>query len=144
MIFRLCFKDYKFKPSIKAMKDFKEATGKDLWSSLVAYMGTFTNSRASDDSVADTMAKLAQVLDFTDAAILFYCLAVQENKALQLAEIEDACFHAGILPSQRADDMSEPYPFVLYRLALDVQKYHVEETLDEKKTLAASLLQAES
>ena len=137
MEFKLFYKSYNYKPSLSAVKQFKEATGNDLWSTLLRYMVAFTNSRKSGESVADTLSKLSDVVGFVESAQLFYCLAKQENKALTLSEIEDAMFHAGILPNQEDTDMCEPYPFVLYQIALDVITYH--GTLSsEKKPLAPS------
>ena len=124
MEFKLFYKSYDYKPSLKAMKQFKESTGKDLWATLLRFMVTFTNSRNGGDSVAELLEKLSGVVDFVDAAQLFYALAKQENKSITIDEIEDAMFHAGILPSHDEHDYSEPYPFVLYQVALEVQEYH--------------------
>ena len=124
MEFKLFYKTYNYKPSLKAMKQFKEATKKDLWSTLLKFMVTFSNSRNSGDSVAELLEKLSEVIDFIDAAQLFYALAKQENSTLTIDEVEDAMYHAGILPSTEEHDYSEPYPFVLYQVALEVQDYH--------------------
>lgn len=133
MHFKLCFKSYEYKPSLKSMKEFKEATGLDLWSSLAKYMVEFSKARLDGCSVSETLHRLAEVLDFVNCAQLFYCLAKQESKSLTINEIEDAMYNAGILPSERDDDMSEPYPFVMYALALQVQEYHNSLAKDLKK-----------
>ena len=135
MEFKLFYKSYDYKASINAVKQFKQATGEDLWSTLLRYMVTFTNSRKAGDSIADTLSKLSEVVGFVESAQLFYCLAKQESKTLTLDEIEDAMFHAGILPSQEEGDMCEPYPFVLYQIALDIITYH--STLSTEKKPSA-------
>lgn len=133
MEFRLCYKSYAFKPSLKAMKEFKEATGLDLWSSLTKYMVEFNKLKSDGFSVGYILHELSKVLDFVTAAQLFYCLAKQENSRLSIDEIEDAMFNVGILPSEREHDLSEPYPFVLYKLSVDIHEYHSQLVGDSKK-----------
>tara|TARA_R110002020_G_scaffold58268_1_gene159738 strand:+ start:874 stop:1278 length:405 start_codon:yes stop_codon:yes gene_type:complete len=133
MQFKLFFKSYNCKPSLGAMKAFKEATGLDMWASLSSYMGTFAVSVAEGVRTEVALERLAGVLDFVDASQLFYCIAKQANSALTIDEIEDAMFRCGILKSDRDSDMSEPYPFVLYKLALDVNDYHMQLAKDSKK-----------
>lgn len=131
MEFKLFYKSYNYKPSINAVKEFKLATGLDLWSTLLKYMITFTEVRKSGATTAELICKLSEVIGFTEAAQLFYIIAKQENKALTLSEVEDAMFHAGIAVSTEEHDLAEPYPFVLYKVAIDVITYH--QTLSEEK-----------
>ena len=132
MEFKLFYKVYSYKPNLRSIKQFKEATGLDLWSTLTDFMGVFIACRAEDVSVSDTMKRLAAVIGFVDAAQLFYCLAKQDT-ALTIDEIEDAMFHAGILPSDSETDLKEPYPFVIYQLCVDIHNYHAGLTKEEKK-----------
>lgn len=136
MHFKLAYKSYECKPSLAAMKSFKEATGLDLWSTLIRYMTVFVNASRTGETLDKTLAELSAVVDFVDAAQLFFCIAKQNNKSLTIDEIEDAMFHAGILKSDRADDMGEPYPFVMYQLALDVHNYHEQLAKTTKKSQA--------
>lgn len=133
MQFKLCYKSYDCKPSLGAMKAFKDATGLDMWSTLVRYMGTFTSSVAEGLPIEVALERLAGILDFVNSAQLFYCIAKQSNSVLTIDEIEDAMFHVGILKSERDSDMSEPYPFVMYKLALDVNEYHMQLAKETKK-----------
>ena len=137
MEFKLFYKSYDYKPSLAAIKQFKEATGLDLWASLIKYMVCFTESRKSGESIGDMMFKLSGVVDFVQASQLLYCMAKQSNSALSIDEIEDAMFHAGILPSETEGDLCEPYPIVIYKMALDVQEYH-SSLSKEKKPVAHS------
>jgi hypothetical protein len=133
MLFKLCYKSYDFKPSLAAMKQFKDATGLDLWTTLIRYMGSFSNSQSNGLSLADTLYELSNIIGFVDSAQLFFCVAKQSSKSITIEEIEDAMFHAGMLKSDRDSDMSEPYPFVLYQLALDVYEYHAQLSKNTKK-----------
>lgn len=137
MEFKLFYKNYTYKPNLKAIKQFKEATNLDLWSILTSFTGVFVKCRVDNLDATETMKRLADVIGFVDAAQLFYCLAKQDT-SLSIDEIEDAMFHCGILPSERSHDMSEPYPFVIYRLALDIHEYHTSLAKEEKKPLAHS------
>jgi hypothetical protein len=132
MDFKLFYKSYDYKPSLAAIKQFKEATGLDLWASLIKYMVCFTESRSSGDSIGDMIHKLSNVLDFVQSAQLFYCLAKQSNSKLNVDEIEDAMFHAGILPNSEETGLCEPYPIILYNIALDVQGYHASLATEKK------------
>ena len=132
MKFKLFYKEYEYKQNLKAIKQFKEATGLDLWSTLTSFMGVFLDCRSEDVSVSVTMKRLANIIGFVDAAQLFYCLAKQDS-SLSIDEIEDAMFHAGILSSDAEHDMREPYPFVIYQVCVDIHNYHAGLTKDEKK-----------
>ena len=137
MQFKLCYKSYDYKPSLRAIKEFKESTGLDLWATLSNFLGVYINCRTDGDAITTTISKLAKVIDFVEASQLFYCLAKQES-SVSIDEIEDGMFHAGILPSEREHDMSEPYPFVIYQICLDIQEYHSQLSKDVKKPQALS------
>ncbi len=137
MEFKLFYKSYSYKPCLRAIKEFKESTGLDLWATLTEYVGVFAKCRQDGVSVSETMSRLAKVVSFVESAQLFYCLAKQES-SVSIDEIEDAMFHAGILPSEREHDMGEPYPFVLYLVAAEIQEYHAQLTKNAKKPEAHS------
>tara|TARA_R110000868_G_scaffold162439_1_gene393699 strand:- start:37090 stop:37503 length:414 start_codon:yes stop_codon:yes gene_type:complete len=137
MQFKLCYKAYDYKPNLRAIKQFKEATGLDLWSTLTKFIGVYLQSRAEKIAMTDMLHRLSEVIDFVDAAQLFYCLAKQDS-SLTIDEIEDAMFHAGVLPSDRNHDMSEPYPFVIYMIGISVNEYHQQLAKDVKKPEAHS------
>lgn len=135
MRFRLFFKDYDCKFNLKSMKQFEEATGKDLWPSLMLYIHTFSVNQ--DQGTLVLIDKLSKVLTFSEAAHAFHCLASQCNSKVTIEEIEDAMFHAGIRPSERHDDMSEPWPLIMYRLCIDIDNYHT-KAIQAKKPAADS------
>ena len=132
MKFKLCYKEYEYKPSLKAIKEFKEATGLDMWGVLSKYLTVYLKCRTDNHSITDMLHELSTVMTFVDAAQLFYCLAKQSS-SVSIDEIEDAMFHAGILPTEADGDMGEPYPIILYMLALDVNKYHESVRAEVKK-----------
>ncbi len=140
MEFKLCYKTYEYKPSLAAMKKFKDTTGLDLWGICAKYMDTYTNSRngKNKDNIQETIHKLSNVLSFIDAAQFLYCIASQCSN-VTIDEIEDGMFHAGILPSEREHDMSEPYPFIIYLICTDIIVEHVKLAESKKKPTASSL-----
>lgn len=144
MEFKLFYKKYEYKPTLAAMRKFKDATGLDLWGTCAKYMDTYTNSRngKDQDSIQEAIYKLSKVLDFVNAAQFLYCLASQSSN-VTIEEIEDAMYHSGILPSEREHDMSEPYPFVIYLVCTDIILEHVKLAESKKKPIASSS-QAES
>ncbi|OEU76780.1 MAG: hypothetical protein BA864_05210 [Desulfuromonadales bacterium C00003093] len=130
MIIKLCYKEYEARLTLDAMKSFKSATGKDLWCSLLQFTECW---RTSDgDGALTRVRKLYEVMDFETASQLFYAMIKPLNKSIPLAEIEDAMFRVGWLPSDREDDMSEPWPLVMVKLSYDVDAYF-NEGVKEKK-----------
>jgi len=124
MRIKLFYKDYDCKLNLAAIKMFKESTGKDLLGTLTAVMECFITSNGNGESVMQRIVGVSNVIDQIDASQLFYCLIKQSNKAVTLAEIEDAVFHSGVLPSIDDGDDREPYQAVLYKLAIDANEYH--------------------
>lgn len=113
------------------MKQFKAETGKDLWCTLLQFMEVFANTK--DDSLIVRMRKLYEIVDFETAAHLFHSLIRAEDKSIPLAEIEDAMFKVGWLPTDRDGDMSEPWPFVLVPVAHAINKQFEVDAGDTKK-----------
>lgn len=135
MEFKLCYKPYDCKMSLGAMKAFKEATGRDLWGTLIEFILVYHDGKGL--SVFDLCRRLYQTVDFETGSQAFYCMAKECNKNLSLDEIQDGMFHVGWRPSERPDDMSEPWPIILVQLAMDVDQYFT-ELASEKKPLADS------
>lgn len=131
MEFKLCYKSYAFKPTIKAMKQFKEATGLDLWATLSRYMLTFIENR--EKPVGELVASLSDVVDFVSASQLLHALAQAENGKIGIDEIQDAMFHAGIFPNDSESDFAEPYPFVMYQVSIMIQEYHAQLQTEKKR-----------
>ena len=128
---KLCYKEYPCKMSLGAMKQFKQSTGKDLWCTLLQFMECYGES--VNDSVVVRMRKLYEIVDFETAANLFYALIRAEDKSVSLQEIEDGMFKVGWLPTERAGDLSEPWPLVLVPVAHEINKQFETDASAAKK-----------
>lgn len=131
MQFNLCYKQYDCKLNLAACKMFYEQTGKDLNYTLLRYL------EATRETVnLDVVARLRHFFGLEDFAViakLFYCIIKQEQKDIPLAEIEDAMFRVGWMPTDDDGDMCEPWPIVVIQLASQVSEYYAE--LDKKKVI---------
>ena len=63
----------------------------------------------------------------TSLAWTLYCLIKQAQDGIPVEEVQDSMFRVGFLPSDRDDDMSEPYQLVFASLALEINKTFNEE-----------------
>lgn len=129
MQINLCYKQYDCKLNLAACKSFYEQTGKDLNYTLLRYL-----EAARETIKLDTVSRLRHFFgleDFVIIAKLFHCMIKQEQKDIPLAEIEDAMFRVGWMPTDDDGDMCEPWPMVITQLASDVSGYYSE--LDKKK-----------
>jgi len=126
MKFNLCYKSYEFKMNLAAMKSFKEATGKDLWSTLTEFIYIYNTSRQKQEHTFVLMKRLSEVCDFIDSAHALHSMAKQCNSKLPIEEIEDAMFHAGWRPGEDMDSMNEPYGLVMFQVALSIDDYFKE------------------
>lgn len=135
MQFNLFYKQYDCKLSLSAIKSFEESTGKSLLGTLTDLMLCSITCKHEGVSVMETVVRLSNIVTETQAAQIFYCLAKQSNKALTIDEIEDAVFHAGVIPSTDDNDDREPYPAVLCKLAVDANEYH--NSIAKEKKLSA-------
>ena len=131
MEINLCFKTYSCKLNLAACKSFHDKTGKDLSYILMCYLELFRSN-----AKLGTTERLQQAFgmeSFNVIAKLFHCLIAQEDKSIPLAEIEDAMFRVGWMPTDADGDDCEPWPMVVTRLAADVSSYYAE--LDKKKVI---------
>ena len=135
MIIKLCYKEYPFKMSIGAIKEFKQSTGLDLWYLLLSFLEAYHDSAAMDKLARARY--LSSILDFEDAAVLLHTIIRQEDKSIPLEEIQDAMFRVGWLSNESTTDMSEPYPMILVKVAFDVDDYFKELTVKKKITTLA-------
>ena len=130
-MFKLCYKSYDCKLSLKASKEFKKETGEDL---------AFTLSRiieAWDDSIgSNSRQRLNSIYSACDtelAARALHALVNGDGGRIPLEEIEDALFRVGVFPNEVDDEWSLPWPIVLVKIAQDIER-DFKEDLPEKKT----------
>lgn len=110
--FKLAFKAYEAKPSIGAIRLFKEKTGKDLFHFCLELQRCYIESR---DSV-----ELARVANFADTAWFFYALTKEGGSGASIEELQDAMFRVGVVGDDEGGDYAEPYTLIALQLALEV------------------------
>lgn len=131
MVIWLGYKEYPYKMSLAAIKQFKDATGLDLWHTLLCYINAYR--KTSGISLLEQMEQLTAVCDFATTAKLFHCLIKQENKSIPLSEIEDAMFRVGWRSNDEDDEKSRPYPLIAVLLAFDIDNAFC-EVINKKKS----------
>lgn len=136
MEFKLFYKSYPFKVTWAAKRDFKRETGRGLWPTLMGVINVMIKNK--DKSILERLQAVSEHVDEIDGAILLWCLAKQCNNALTLNEIADACERSGWRPVDSDSDYAQPYTYVLYTLALTIDKVYQEEAIKSKKDLCHS------
>ena len=138
MRFTLCYKEYPFRMTLGAMKQFKSATGKDLWHTLIAFLDDWMKSEK--ESTLTRCRGVYNVVDFATAAELIHALVKAENKSIPMAEIEDAMFRVGWLPVDLDDGNINPYPLILVSIAHQINETFSSEVEEVKKSHAVTKL----
>ena len=127
---KLCYIEYEWKLSKGACKSFSDKTGLDLYTVFGDYVD------ASFDLVGKNLIQVMQAYaklypkKIADQA--FYSIINAANPEVKLNEIEDATYRVSWQLSDRPDDLSEPWPVVMYQTALSINKY-LNENLPKKK-----------
>lgn len=116
--------------SLGAIKQFKEATGLDLWCTLLTMIEISLETSDQKLSVASRMRAFYEACPFDVGAQAFHALIKAENKSIPLSEIEDAMFRVGWRATEREGDISEPWPLVLVTTAYKIDKFF--EQLEDK------------
>jgi len=133
MRFSLCYKEYDYKITWAAKREFKRETGRGLWSTLQAVMGIVHANK--DGTVMDLMAAIGKHIDEVDGAMLLWVMAKQCNSALTLAEIADGCDRVGWRPVSEDSEYAQPYTYILYSIVLQVDEMYEQEAIKAKKLL---------
>ena len=136
MNFKLCYKEYDYKITWSAKRDFKRETGRGLWSAIQGVMGIVHEHNKG--SAFNLMAEIGRHIDDVDGPILLHTLAKQCNPSLQLSEIADACERAGWRPVDDDSEYAQPYTLVLYSIVLDIDAMYQQEAIQAKKDLCPS------
>lgn len=128
----LCYKTYPFKMSLQAMRDFKRATGKDLWYTLVNLLEVYFSNL--DKPVLTLLKALYETVDFETASHAIHCLIKAEDKSIELEQIQDAMFRVGWRPIEDDDsEYRQPYPIVLVQMSKAVDEQLSDEVNVKKK-----------
>ena len=122
--------------SLGAMRQFKSATGKDLWHTLIAFLDDWMKSEK--ESTLTRCRGVYNVVDFATAAELIHALVRAEDKSIPIAEIEDAMFRVGWLPVDLEDGKINPYPLILVSIAHQINETFSSEVKEVKKSHAVT------
>ena len=133
-MFKLCYKEYPSKMSLDAMKQFKQRTGKDLWCLLLTLIEV--NIKTAELTTVERMRQLYESCDFEIASHAFHSLCSKESVSID--EIQDGMFRTGWRPTERPDDMSEPWALVLLMLAYEVDRGFDQVPEEDKKKVDTS------
>lgn len=117
---KLCYKEYPVKMSLGAMKQFKQATGKDLWFCLLQFLESF--HREKEHGALHLCKSLYGIMDFETASHAFHALINGDGGKTPLIEIEDAMFRVGWLPTDDEGDFREPWPLIMVQMATECDK----------------------
>ena len=131
MEIKLCYKTYNAKVSLEACKAFYDATGEDLQSVLLKYIDMCRSTLEMD--LIGRMSAFMGIVKFEVAAQAIYALVRTENKNIPLEEIRDGMFRVSWLPSDRTDDLSEPWCMVMLSIATQVNEYFAKNVPVKKK-----------
>lgn len=115
--------------TLASMRQFKQATDKDLWFTLISFLDTYM--RHEDDHPVTLMRKLYETVDFETASHVFHCLAKQEDSSIELEQLQDAMFRAGWRPTDEGE-YGQPWPLIMIQIATDIDK-SFNEVIDVKK-----------
>ena len=131
MEIKLCYKTYPFKIDLSACKSFYDATGEDLQYLLLKYIDVCRSTTEKD--LISRMSAFLAVCSFEVAAQAIHALVRTENKSIPLDEIRDGMFRVSWLPSDRVDDLSEPWSMVMLTIATQVNEYFASNLPVKKK-----------
>jgi hypothetical protein len=139
MKFKLCYKEYDYKITWSAKRDFKRETGRGLWSTLQGLfkvVRAISNENGADEN--DLMAAIGEHIDDVVGPTLLWVLAKQCNQLLKIEEIADGCDRVGWRSVSRDSDYAQPYQLVLYKMLHDIDDYYESEAIQAKKDLCPS------
>ena len=136
MDIHLCYKTYPIKISLASCKSFYDATGEDLQYILMKYIEACRDTVEMD--LLSRMSAFLSVCKFEVAAKAIYVLVKAADDSIPLAEIRDGMYRVSWLPSNRSDELSEPWPMVMIDIANQVNEYFTKEMALKKKDIEES------
>ena len=127
----LCYKKYPYKLTLGASKRFFDKTGLDLQTVLMDYLSVYIQNHKRP--MLDVLVLMSKVYTRDIASYALYCVISEEDKSIPIEEIDDATFRVSWVASNREDELSEPWPIVMYQLAIAINDYQ-EKNIESKKT----------
>ena len=131
MEIKLCYKTYPFEISLAACKTFYDATGEDLQHTLLKYIDMCRTTVEMD--LLSRMSAFMGIVKFEIAAQAIHALVKTESKSVGIDEIRDGMFRVSWLPSERTDDLSEPWCMVMLSIATQINSYFEKNVPVKKK-----------
>jgi len=128
---KLCYKEYPFKITLGAMREYKELTGKSLHYSLMkAYKA---NIDGRETTLINRLLQIQEAISFDDALAVFHTIIKTENSATSKAEIEDAMLKVSWFPNADDSDLGRPWPFELMTIVEEVNNFYSELSTEKKQ-----------
>jgi hypothetical protein len=119
---KLCYKEYEWKASNEACKTFFDRTGLDLQTVFGDYIAACM-SMPEGTGLFEQMQIYAKLYSRKTASIALHSIIKAVEKSIPIDEIYDATYKVGWVISDRPDDLSEPWPFVMLNAALEINEY---------------------
>ena len=126
---KLAYIEYDWKISLAAKRKFKERTNLDLMNTLWSFIVAHRDTADMDDF--QVIKEMTSVCSEFDAADIFYCLFNEANSCVTADEVADAMERTSGLSVE--DGLSQPWPLVMVKLALDVDEYYRNINQPKKK-----------
>jgi len=133
-MFKLCYKEYEHKLSLKALKGFKKDTGEDLMFTLSKVLEVWADSEGMN--IRGRINSIYSACDFELSAYAFYHLVKGSGKDIPFSEIEDSMFRVGIMPNKVDDAFCSPWTLVLVGLATEIEQDFLEGITEKKQVIA--------
>ena len=118
---KLCYKEYDWKISNEACKSFFDKTGLDLQTVFGDYVEASIETNGK--SLISRMQIFSRLYSRKVASLALFSIIKPVNNSVSLAEIDDGTYRVSWQISDRPDDLSEPWPIVMYQTALSINEY---------------------
>ena len=119
---KLCYKEYEWKASNGACKSFSDKTGLDLHTVFGDYITACMNMQ-DGLGLLEQMQVYAHLHSRKIAGLALHSIIKPCDSGVSLEEIDDATYRVSWVLSDRPDDLSEPWPFVMLSTALEMNDY---------------------
>ena len=126
----LCYKSYEWKLTQGACKSFFDKTGLDLYTVFGDYINASLDSQGQ--TLIGRMQAFSKLYSRDIANKALHAIISAENIEVKINEIEDATYRVSWQISNRPDELSEPWPIVMYQTALAINDY-MNKNIPKKK-----------
>ena len=130
---KLCYKEYDWKVTTGACERFQSKTGLDL----KYVFGDYIQACIEMEKGASPFIQMqiyAKLHTEKTAVLALHSIIKARDSSIPLDEVADAASRVGWLVSERPDDLSEPWPFVMLNTALQINEYY-SNNIPKKKVM---------